>query len=113
MMIEAAPRSGFLSATANKLRDVIAGVVETAALVYIVEVVPNDVCQAVGIAQVNRQVSVSVLISNLNPSGSFNLLARVESCSRDRSWSTSVVYDSMTQVFPSGECNRKTFLPFR
>ena len=55
---------------------------------------------------------VSVLISNLNPSGSFNLLARFESWSRERSVSTSVAYDSMTQVFPSGECNRKTLLPF-
>ena len=56
-MIKAAAWSGFLSATANKLRDVTASVVETAALVYIVEVVPNDVRQAVGIAQVNGQVS--------------------------------------------------------
>jgi hypothetical protein len=52
-MTKAASYSGFLSAAANKLRDVITSVVETAALVYIVEVVLNDVSQAVGIAQVN------------------------------------------------------------
>jgi hypothetical protein len=58
MMIKTFPSSGVLSATANQLRDVTASVVETAALVYIVEVVLNDVSQAVGIAQVNGQVSL-------------------------------------------------------
>jgi hypothetical protein len=57
MMTKAAPGSGFLSATANRLWDVTASVVETAPLIYIVEVVPNDVRQAVGFARVNGQVS--------------------------------------------------------
>ena len=45
-----------MGTTANRSWDVTASVVETAALVYIVEVVPKDVRQAVGFARVNGQV---------------------------------------------------------
>jgi hypothetical protein len=57
MMVKAATGSAFLSLSANRLRDVIANVVETAALVYIVEVVPNDMRNAVGSLRVNGQVA--------------------------------------------------------
>lgn len=49
-------RSGLLSATANRLRDVTAGSVETAARVDIVEVVAKDVRHVVGFARINGQV---------------------------------------------------------
>ena len=40
----------------NTLRDITAGSVKTTARVYIVEVVPKDMCHVVGFARVNGQV---------------------------------------------------------